>query len=684
MASPSVDIEIPIFRFDSGARLRVTRAYVEQLAATPSECEVGAVEQAIGRFDYQDAYARVLARSVNGSTISAELMAALFPWCRPADSVCLVALADGERGTRLVESSERGRFPHDFDGAALHALALRAAWMLDGEKLRTRITKELHRLHARYKAPRGYYSSAIAGELARSMGEDSIAHDYDVVLPQAVIDLQAALMTTRASVLETILKELERADPQRPVGRQQIVRVATKIGRNEPCPCGSGQKYKRCHGSSGHDVPLTPLTLTTDDIMAMPYERICMLSPEALADAPLQALVSRFLDALAGPRAEQALEVLARRPEVPRVRLDRYRVQLVAAATSSLRHDVVQRHIDKIEPANAERFGLSPIPGLVLALRLRSPDVGQHLLAAADDAIKDDTGRRAQILAAHLLAAAPALGILMGRGCLLAEESVAEILLRLTSEARVELGLPPDDPAVRIHAGLQHEREAREAREDAERLRAVLQETTRRVRELEQRGRDLEQRGRELEARLRERDAALVEREASGAADPIDARTLREKIETLQARIREGNEERAMLRRQLAATDATVDDGERVQNGGGVAAGPGDEEEEAAPADAVPRRVVAPFWSRAAEDGLRAVPTHVAAAALRTVADLAGGDVAAWRAVKRPAQIDRPILMARIGIHHRLIFDVEGDKLGVLELIPRSSLDLVVKRLRAT
>lgn len=21
-----------------------------------------------------------------------------------------------------------------------------------------------------------------------------------------------------------------------------------KIGRNEPCPCGSGQKYKRCHG----------------------------------------------------------------------------------------------------------------------------------------------------------------------------------------------------------------------------------------------------------------------------------------------------------------------------------------------------------------------------------------------------------------------------------------------------
>nr|WP_305811744.1 SEC-C metal-binding domain-containing protein [Photobacterium leiognathi] len=21
-----------------------------------------------------------------------------------------------------------------------------------------------------------------------------------------------------------------------------------KIGRNEPCPCGSGKKYKKCHG----------------------------------------------------------------------------------------------------------------------------------------------------------------------------------------------------------------------------------------------------------------------------------------------------------------------------------------------------------------------------------------------------------------------------------------------------
>ncbi|MGV6806639.1 MAG: SEC-C metal-binding domain-containing protein, partial [bacterium] len=29
---------------------------------------------------------------------------------------------------------------------------------------------------------------------------------------------------------------------------QTVVREAPKVGRNEPCPCGSGKKYKQCHG----------------------------------------------------------------------------------------------------------------------------------------------------------------------------------------------------------------------------------------------------------------------------------------------------------------------------------------------------------------------------------------------------------------------------------------------------
>lgn len=50
--------------------------------------------------------------------------------------------------------------------------------------------------------------------------------------------------------------ELQHADaaapqpeqPQAPQEPATFIREAPKVGRNEPCPCGSGKKYKQCHG----------------------------------------------------------------------------------------------------------------------------------------------------------------------------------------------------------------------------------------------------------------------------------------------------------------------------------------------------------------------------------------------------------------------------------------------------
>lgn len=33
--------------------------------------------------------------------------------------------------------------------------------------------------------------------------------------------------------------------------REPTVRSQPKVGRNDPCPCGSGRKYKQCHGREG-------------------------------------------------------------------------------------------------------------------------------------------------------------------------------------------------------------------------------------------------------------------------------------------------------------------------------------------------------------------------------------------------------------------------------------------------
>jgi preprotein translocase subunit SecA len=46
---------------------------------------------------------------------------------------------------------------------------------------------------------------------------------------------------------EYLPQENDYNDPSEPVKREPI-KVGPKVGRNDPCPCGSGKKYKQCHG----------------------------------------------------------------------------------------------------------------------------------------------------------------------------------------------------------------------------------------------------------------------------------------------------------------------------------------------------------------------------------------------------------------------------------------------------
>ncbi|MFW5426476.1 MAG: SEC-C metal-binding domain-containing protein, partial [Methylophagaceae bacterium] len=38
------------------------------------------------------------------------------------------------------------------------------------------------------------------------------------------------------------------ADEQ-PSHQKPVTRDGKKVGRNDPCPCGSGKKFKQCHGA---------------------------------------------------------------------------------------------------------------------------------------------------------------------------------------------------------------------------------------------------------------------------------------------------------------------------------------------------------------------------------------------------------------------------------------------------
>jgi preprotein translocase subunit SecA len=64
--------------------------------------------------------------------------------------------------------------------------------------------------------------------------------------PEPKLDLRK-MKTTKAEVVSESNGVPMDDFPQEP---QKItpVRVENKIGRNDPCPCGSGKKYKNCHG----------------------------------------------------------------------------------------------------------------------------------------------------------------------------------------------------------------------------------------------------------------------------------------------------------------------------------------------------------------------------------------------------------------------------------------------------
>ena len=105
--------------------------------------------------------------------------------------------------------------------------------------------RELHRL--------GLVDESIAG------GEDDVDFDKSYPLPPSpdIFTRYAQLRATpdnyspfhpdaAAIALRRAQQEAQYAQYQRQLARQQPRQVQPKIGRNDPCPCGSGKKYKKC------------------------------------------------------------------------------------------------------------------------------------------------------------------------------------------------------------------------------------------------------------------------------------------------------------------------------------------------------------------------------------------------------------------------------------------------------
>jgi uncharacterized protein len=81
---------------------------------------------------------------------------------------------------------------------------------------------------------------ALLGEDAFSVDQDELTKtpalraDLALQIPQAVLDMHAHWLPLRLAVYQ----------------REVAKSMQPKVGRNEPCPCGSGKKFKRCCGAA--------------------------------------------------------------------------------------------------------------------------------------------------------------------------------------------------------------------------------------------------------------------------------------------------------------------------------------------------------------------------------------------------------------------------------------------------
>ena len=70
----------------------------------------------------------------------------------------------------------------------------------------------------------------------------------EVAVPQPQARKQRQVVESAGASTESTPAAKEGAADGAEAAERPVRRNEPKVGRNDPCPCGSGKKYKKCHG----------------------------------------------------------------------------------------------------------------------------------------------------------------------------------------------------------------------------------------------------------------------------------------------------------------------------------------------------------------------------------------------------------------------------------------------------
>ena len=504
-----------------------------------------------------------------------------------------------------------------------------------------------------------------------------------------------------------VLEELPEEKPPVVVGGLYTIRrPVPKIGRNAPCPCGSGKKYKKCCYEKDQEVlrdasPYEGVTMTQarsspglvdgiDIIEEMRAYQLKKLKPPELNDDQLLAAYRRA--DIFGLR-EFALAMLLELKSRPGK--EEFAVgHMEDLLYSSLNADdlevakKIEKHIppDKLHDNEGTRFHLD---------LLENREWFAGLEERCRQALKND--KEELVWSSPLVDLSynfenlfPALSIIFSRAAIVdMPESFFdnEMLLEVIRNGRTDLDLDPwADP---IEDYLDWATEKIDTDFELEEKQKVIEELKQKVSEIHRREAGKERELREKELQLSD---LIKKTEKEGESRPVPVGRsddthlegvvdqsdtvlqLRQRIDRLKMEVRTQQHERRKLRNQLQDTQKKAH-AKRI-----VTPSESSVIEHSPDFEKTPKKIPIPEYTDVFRGSCESMPPVIVAKALRAAAGFAAQDQDIRRQSRRLERIP-DVYRIRIGSQHRLLIRWEsGPRLEILDLINRQSLETWIKR----
>ncbi len=102
------------------------------------------------------------------------------------------------------------------------------------------MAEEISKLNLRLPVQLREDAAHVAAAMSQSL------NGFIVEAVKSAVDYHAQRLVRRQQQSRRVSFDV--VEPQAVGQVQREVGSVPKVGANQPCPCGSGQKYKRCHG----------------------------------------------------------------------------------------------------------------------------------------------------------------------------------------------------------------------------------------------------------------------------------------------------------------------------------------------------------------------------------------------------------------------------------------------------